>query len=233
MSDLFDRTLEYDAMLTKGISLSGETKDYFALHRVKYLRASLPENFHPKKILDFGCGMGATTPHLAAAFPDATIVGVDTAVNAIQFAQKNFAAASKNIHFFPLSELADLEFFDLCYTNGVFHHIEPHHRTETGRFIYRILNPGGYFALFENNPWNPGTHLVMSRIPFDRDAKMLSIPEAQKLTKESGLGLTGAAHTFFYFPNILAPLRILEPALKYLPFGAQYCVLGIKPQVLL
>ena len=226
MTDLFDLSQEYDAMLTKGIRLSGETKDYFAFHRVKYLRAALPAHFQPTRILDFGCGVGTAMPHLMSFFPDATIVGVDTAVNAIEFARKNFK--SNRTRFFPLAELADLEFFDLCYTNGVFHHIEPQNRAETARRIYHVLNPNGYFALFENNPWNPGTRLVMSRIPFDRDAKMLSIPEAHHLVKKSAFHPSGRAQTLFYFPSWLAPLRFLEPSLKNLPLGAQYCILGAK-----
>ncbi len=226
MTELFDRTQEYDAMLNRGIRLSGENKDYFAFHRVRDLAAHLPKNFHPKRILDFGCGLGDTTPHLVSFFPNAAIVGVDTAVNAIQYAQKNLA--TETISFFPLSELAGLEPFDLCYTNGVFHHIEPQHRAETGRLIYRALNPQGHFALFENNPWNPGARLVMTLIPFDRDAQMISIPKAQQLLGQSGFRASHGAHTLFYFPKWFAALRFLEPRLERLPLGAQYCVLGIK-----
>ena len=41
-------------------------------------------------------------------------------------------------------------------------------------FVRQGLRPGGVFALWENNPWNPGTRLVMRRIPFDRNAVLLS-----------------------------------------------------------
>ena len=46
--------------------------------------------------------------------------------------------------------------------------------------------PAGYFALFENNPWNPGARLVMRRIPFDRDAIMLSPRHAARMLILSG-----------------------------------------------
>src|SRR5437870_1900508 len=55
--------------------------------------------------------------------------------------------------------------FDLCYCNGVFHHIPPHERLGAARLIFRSLARGGHFALFENNPLNPGTRMVMRRIP--------------------------------------------------------------------
>lgn len=47
--------------------------------------------------------------------------------------------------------------------------------------VRRSLRPGGVFAFWEINPWNPGTRHVMSRIPFDRDAIMLTPPEARWL----------------------------------------------------
>ena len=39
--------------------------------------------------------------------------------------------------------------------------------------LFALLT-GGVLALFENNPWNPGTRLVMKRIPFDRNAQTIS-----------------------------------------------------------
>ena len=42
--------------------------------------------------------------------------------------------------------------FDLCYTNGVFHHVDPAARLSMVQRIYRALAPGEFFALFENNP---------------------------------------------------------------------------------
>ena len=60
---------------------------------------------------------------------------------------------------------------DLAYSNGTFHHIPPAKRMDALGFIFQRLKPGGIFALWENNPWNPGTRWVIeSRIPFDRDA---------------------------------------------------------------
>src|SRR5262245_44355393 len=70
---------------------------------------------------------------------------------------------------------------DLVYCNGVFHHIPVGRRAAVIDYIYRSLRPGGLFSLWENNPWNPGTRYVMSRIPFDRDAIMLTAPETRRL----------------------------------------------------
>ncbi len=78
-------------------------------------------------------------------------------------------------------------------------------------------------ALFENNPWNPGTRLVMSRIPFDRDAVLVRPGEARRLLEAAGLEprFTGF---YFYFPRWLGALRPIERRLVRLPLGAQYGV---------
>ena len=83
-------------------------------------------------------------------------------------------------------------------------------------------------ALFENNPWNPGARMVMNRIPFDRDAIMLSPPETSKLVRSGGFEPVFAPKSFFYFPRRMSFLRSTESVLKHLPLGAQYLVLAAK-----
>jgi len=55
--------------------------------------------------------------------------------------------------------------------------------------ILGALKPGGLFAFWENNPWNPGTRIVMSRIPFDRDAEIISPPAAKRLLRRAGFSI--------------------------------------------
>jgi SAM-dependent methyltransferase len=113
--------------------------------------------------------------------------------------------------------------------NGVFHHIEPPERPAAVRAIFKSLAPGGHFALFENNPWNPGTRMVMRRIPFDRDAVTLSHLETRTLLRQGGFKISGSTRFLFYFPRFIRFMRIIEPALTGLPLGAQYYVTGVKP----
>jgi SAM-dependent methyltransferase len=117
---------------------------------------------------------------------------------------------------------------DLVYSNGTFHHIDPVDRPAEIRMIFECLAPDGVFALWENNPWNLGTRLVMRRIPFDRDAKPLSYLEAQELLNRCGFQIV-ATSFHFYFPAFLRALRRFEPYLERLPLGAQYCVLARRP----
>jgi len=70
--------------------------------------------------------------------------------------------------------------------------------------------------------------MVMKRIPFDRDAIMISPREAVRLAVESGLQRPPLARSLFYLPHCLAWLRPAEVVLHRLLLGAQYCVLARK-----
>ncbi len=223
---LFDLSAEYRQMLDKGIRLSGEDQEFFIRGRLDSLQSRLPADFTVRRILDFGCGIGTATSHLADRFPHAEVLGVDTSENALDYAREHHG--SGRIRFRGLAELSQEREFDLCYVNGVFHHIEPASRGGAIQKIHRALRPGGVLALFENNPWNPGTRMVMSRIPFDRDAITLSLPETKGLLRSGGFTQPALGWSLFYFPRPLAFLRFSERALSHLPLGAQYCVMAVK-----
>jgi SAM-dependent methyltransferase len=220
---LFDLADEYEAMLMRGVSLSGEHWSFFAKARVEELRRRLPATVAPRRILDFGCGIGYTTDLLAAAFPAAEVVGIDTSADALRRAEATHG--SPRVRFAPVEGFSEAGRFDLCYTNGVFHHIEPGRRAGALALIRGALSDAGYFALFENNPWNPGTRMVMRRIPFDRDAQTLSPREAGRFLRAEGWRVA-ACRSMFYFPRPLAILRAAEPWLGRWPLGAQYYVLA-------
>ena len=223
---LFDLSAEYRQMLNQGIRLSGESQEFFIRGRVESLQAHLPKNFAVRRVLDFGCGTGVATGHLAGQFPQAEVVGVDTSENALEYAREHYG--SDRVRFETLSDLARESGFDLCYVNGVFHHIEPERRVAAVESIRQGLRVGGRLALFENNPWNPGTRMVMRRIPFDRDAIPLSPPTAKRLLRAAGFKKPLVAWSLFYFPRPLGFLRFTEGPLGSLPLGAQYCVLVTK-----
>ena len=208
-------------MLQSGVGLSGEDRYFFILGRVRELAARLPEGWNPARVLDFGCGIGTATDHLATVFRTSTVVGVDLAEKAISYARERYGSA--RVTFEHLSGLRDLAPFDLCYVNGVFHHIASQNRAEALALIRSSLAPGGYL---ENNPWNPGTRMVMSRIPFDRDAVPIAPPELKSLVIEAGFRPCQGLRFLFYFPRALAVFRVTEPLLVHVPLGAQYYCLA-------
>ena len=67
---------EYDAQLARGISISGEDKNYFARGRVVWLARCLARlQKHPRTALDFGCGTGSATPFLLNQLKLNSLVG--------------------------------------------------------------------------------------------------------------------------------------------------------------
>src|SRR5688572_19922646 len=213
-----DYASEYDAALERGLSVAGESKDYFARWRVSWLSGNLRAlQERPQRILDYGCGTGSAVPHLIDSFSTASIVGVDLSARSLEVARRVSAQAT----FLTCDEYVPQGAIDLAFCNGVFHHIRPPDRPSAIDYVYRSLRPGGLFALWENNPWNPGTRYVMSRIPFDRDAITLSPLYARRMLKRANFKLLRTDFRF-YFPRMLKWLRPLELLAIKIPLGSHY-----------
>jgi SAM-dependent methyltransferase len=176
-------------------------------------------------VLDYGCGTGTATPYIIEILKASHVVGVDISESSLEVAREHHAGLPASYEL--ISSYNPSESIDLAYCNGVFHHIPLAERLECARYVADCLRPGGLFALWENNPWNPGTRYVMSRIPFDRDAIMLSARTARKLVKDAGLRVVRTDYRFI-FPKFLSALRKIEEVAVRLPFGAQYQVLCRK-----
>lgn len=226
MSELFDQyAADYDSALEQGISVSGESKLFFVRERVRWLKKCLEDyDATPRLILDFGCGTGAAAQFLLE-FADSKLIGLDTSEKSLQQASR--VNDPERTEFLQLSAYDPSQSVDLAYCNGVFHHVPPDRRDDQVAYLFNSLQAGGFFAFWENNPWNPGTRFVMSRIPFDRDAKTLTAPEARRMLKRAGFQIL-RTDFLFIFPHFLRWLRPLETHLTRLPFGAQYQILCRK-----
>jgi len=214
---------DYDAALEKGLSVSGESKDYFAEKRVAWLKACLGSET-PETVLDFGCGTGSATPFLLEFLGAKKLIGVDVSERSLEVARKTYPEKTvfETTTTFPPEGAVDV-----AYCNGVFHHIPREERAVAVELVYRALRPGGRFSFWENNPWNLGTQYVMWRIPFDRDAIKVPPPEAVRLLRAAGFTIERVDFQFV-FPRSLGFLRGVEKYLAALPLGAQYQVLCRK-----
>jgi SAM-dependent methyltransferase len=219
---------DYEEALQRGVGLSGEDSAFFAQRRVEWLQGRLDElRKQPRDVLDFGCGTGSTTPFLRALRGAERVVGVDPSSNLLDVARREHGSTA--VRFGLPGELAK-DSVDLAYCNGVFHHIPVGERGRAMAQVWQALRPGGLFALWENNPWNPATRLVMKRIPFDRDAVTLRPADTRRLLAAGGFEVV-RTDFLFVFPRLFSVLRVLEPAMSRLPVGAQYLVLAAKPNV--
>jgi SAM-dependent methyltransferase len=220
----FDRfALNYDAALNEGLAATGEGKEFFARRLVEHLRDRLDDlHVRPRSVMDFGCGTGSTTEILREVLEPEAVFGVDVSEDSLRVARERHS--DTGLMFLTPDEWPGGVEVDLVYCNGVFHHIEPMDRSAFLQFIRRALRAKGIFALWENNPWNPGTRLVMSRIPFDRDAHLLTSGHAVRLLVEQGFDPLRLDYAFI-FPRSLRALRPLETRLSAWPIGGQYQVL--------
>lgn len=224
----FDRYAhEYDEALKKGIRVSGQDRDFFARGRIAWLSNGLRKQGTANlSVMDFGCGTGLSTPYFINLLNATSVMGVDISKKSLEVARTKYTALNAQFHL--MDEYQPAGKFDLAFCNGVFHHISPDKRAEAISYIYRALCQKGVFALWENNPWNPGTRYIMGKIPFDKDASPVSPPEARRLLQAGGFEILSTTFLFI-FPQILSWFRVFEPFLARLPFGAQYQVLGRKP----
>ena len=225
--DLFDQyAAAYENALSAAIAPSGESREYFAEGRVAWLKRCLNQiRYSTRSILDFGCGDGATTPLLLRELNAAEAVGADVSSKSLELARKRHATGK--IQFVSLNELRGSGQMDLAYCNGVFHHIPPPQRAEALALVNGALRAGGIFSFWENNPWSLATRYVMSRCAFDRDAILLSPPEARKLLRDGGFEILRTDFRFI-FPRALRALRKIEDLVSRVPFGTQYQVLCRK-----
>ena len=216
----------YEEALQRGLALTGEGKDFFAEGRVSWLRGQMQRRgIEAASCLDFGCGTGTSASFLRDGLGIDSYVGFDPSAASIERAGREVAWTAAR---FTDSENEIAEgSVDLAFTNGVFHHIPPDQRAAAVGLVWRALKPGGLFAFWENNRWNPIVHFIMSRVPFDADAQMLFPFQARRLLREAGFGIL-QTDSCFVFPGALAALRPLEPLLCKLPIGGQYLVLAQK-----
>jgi len=219
--DRFARSYEQD--LAKSLAVTGDSREFYAQKRIDWTAQCLARLGHSvRRILDYGCGDGTNVPMLAARFNAEHVSGVDLSAESIAVARQ--ANAAPGSRFLCTTEWTPDGTFDLAFTNGVFHHIQQAERPACLEAIRRAVRPGGLFAFWENNPWNPGTQFVMSRCAFDEHAIKISPRQAKTLLSNAGFEIL-RTDSLFYFPRQLSFLRPAEAWLRPLPLGGQYLVL--------
>lgn len=217
----FDRfATSYRPVLDQSVAISGESSDYFADYKARWLAAHFGADF-AGSLLDYGCGVGLLLDKLRAHMPAATCTGFDVSAESIAAVPAQLRARARFT-----AELDDVgDGFAAIVLSNVLHHVLPALRDALLAALVLRLAPGGTLVVFEHNPVNPATRLVVARCPFDADAVLLSPGESRRRLERAGLG--GVEHRYVvFFPKPLARLRGLEPSLGWLPLGAQYVVWG-------
>lgn len=217
----------YRDLHQESVRASGEEPAYFAAYKVRFMASKLGGGCPGSgalDVLDFGCGIGGSIPHIRQHFPSAVIHGADVSGESIELARSAHPDAVLDTIDGDRLQL-EADSVDVAMAACVYHHITPAERAHWTRELHRVIRPGGYLFLFEHNPLNPLTRKVVRDCPFDDDAILLSRKESLGLFIGAGFTEVTADYIVF-FPKIMSFLRPLERYLAKLPLGAQYAICG-------
>jgi SAM-dependent methyltransferase len=219
---------DYVAQVNRSIAFSGAEQGFFTRGKAKrMLEALRRRGCEPgrMRLLDIGCGMGLIHEYIAKEFGE--LVGVDVAADALATARRNNPAVSYREQTggdLPVEAAS----FDVATTVCVMHHVPPEQRAHFLAQAWAAVRPGGWFLVFEHNPWNPLTRLAVARCPFDFDAILIDPSAMTRMLREAGF--VEVAREFLFFTPFANPLaQGLETLLRALPAGAQYVAAGRRP----
>ena len=228
MTSEFDSHAEsYRGEVNRALAFAGKQVDFYAERKAAMLselaRGSLgdPANL---KILDVGCGIGLVDGHLVEPF--GSVFGVDVSAEEISQAQTEHPSVA-----YAVSKPAEIphpaELFDVVFAACVLHHVDGEEQLPLVAEMARVTRPGGFVVIFEHNPWNPLTRLVVSRISFDQGVELMRPKVVSSLFERVDVHpRTVRNMTFTPWRGALS--AELERALWWLPVGAQYAVIGEK-----
>ena len=117
-----------------------------------------------KRLLDFGCGVGASSLAIARLLPETEIVGVELNRERVRIAThlRNDAGLT-NLRFLasPAGDQlpSDIGTFDYVMLSAVYEHLLPHERRVTMPLLWNALKPGGIlFISGTPHRWFPIEH---------------------------------------------------------------------------
>jgi SAM-dependent methyltransferase len=216
----------YEAVINDYIGFCGQPQEFYTRAKADHLRRIIDAKAwtKPLDLLDVGCGHGLIHPHLSDA--GYRLTGIDVAESAIQLARRRNPHVNYDVYDGLRLPYAD-EAFDVLFTICVMHHVPVDQRDTFVSEARRVLRPGGTLVIFEHNKLNPLVQWVVARIPFDRNAVLLTSWHTKKLVHNAGFRSINCSYILF-FPFDAEPLRKVEGYLGWLPLGAQYYVTATK-----
>ncbi len=224
-TDYDDYRERYREELDKAVAFTGTSHDFFTRAKAEELvRLAGLHLGNPARLeaLDVGCGIGLTDRHLAGRF--GALTGTDVSNGVLETA----ARANPGVRY-ALAERGRLPFedraFDVAFAVCVVQVVAPADRPRFVAELARVTRPGGLVVLFEHNPYNPFTRLVVRRCEFGEDAQMLGMAESERLLHENGVTPVDRGYLLL-FPSRRRRVLAVERSLRRLPLGAQYYLAG-------
>jgi ubiquinone/menaquinone biosynthesis C-methylase UbiE len=226
--DDFDEFADsYRDIHTENIKFAGVDSFYFAEMKVRLLQPF--ESNESLKVLDIGCGDGATELFMQRYFANWNVSGIDVSEKSIQEAKKR-ALSNTIFSIYNGTEVPAMDSsIDIVFVAGVLHHVEYIFHTAIIKEISRVLKKGGRLYIFEHNPLNPLTRYLVNTCVFDKDAQLLKSKYTSQLLQKNALEIK-SKHFIIFFPRkgIFTKLVFLERYLRWLPLGGQYFIRATK-----
>jgi len=210
----------YQELVTENIRITGETSDYFAAYKAKYIARKIALR-QGSRILDYGCGVGLLAEHLMKVLPGGQVDGFDVSQESIGRVSEHLRVQGT----FTTNLDALDRTYELIVLSNVLHHVTPADRQDLICKAGSRLALGGKLVIFEHNPINPLTRWAVSQCPFDEDAVLLPTRETREYFRRRELQMLWRDYIVF-FPRWVKWFRPFEPFLQWCPVGAQYAVVA-------
>ena len=213
--------------MRKAISFAGGDLDFFTETKARVLLDLIRRRLGDPtemRVLDVGCGPGATDAYLVPHVHE--LQGIDVSEGILETAR----TANPGVVYtafdgvrFPFDDGS----FDFAFAICVLHHVPPPNWPGFVAELARVVRPNGLVAIAEHNPFNPLTRLVVHRCEFDDDAVLLRRGQVEALERQAGAEPVDSRYIVF-FPWRNRLLERVERGLRMVPLGAQHVVAGVR-----
>ncbi len=231
--DVFDRVArDYEKIHNQSLPPGVHSADFIRQRAATVIRW-ICDGYAGKEFvyLDFGCGNGRMLKTLLASDALKPLVaqgrlrlfGFDTSVESINEA-KSLVGADRVGLVSDLNQLPGNVRFDFVIGCHVFHHIPPAERAATAQRLANWMKPASRLVIWEHNPFNPVTRMLVKMCPFDGDARLLTLNTTKNLFGKNAFRYLDHAYVNLFPPRWLrlSALAAIEKKLLGLPAGAQY-----------
>jgi SAM-dependent methyltransferase len=170
----------------------------------------------PRRVLEIGCGIGATSWRMARAWPGAEVVGSDISPQSVAVARTCFQRPNLTYVVGPLAESVPDGEYDLVVMMDVYEHIHPADRADLHAAIRRFLAADSRFVLTIPTPalqeWGRQTQPEHQQ-PVDEDIGLAEIAALAADTDTRALYYreVGIWRYGDYFHLVLGRLDTLSP----------------------
>jgi SAM-dependent methyltransferase len=126
--------------------------DQDALHAGMVNGVPLPADGQVRRVLDLACAIGQSTTEWKRRVPGAEVIGVDIASPMLRYAHKRANDMGLDVTFMQMAA-EDLRFpdnnFDVVHCFILFHEVPVPVGEQVLRNVFRVLRPGGVFAVLD------------------------------------------------------------------------------------